>query len=62
MATTLAAEKADPGSTMAITAPTVPPPMPIGTSSTPVASMVSNTLWAPCQAYSIDGSSSASAT
>ena len=61
MATTLAAEKADPGSTMAITAPTAPP-MPIGTSSTPVASMVSNTLWAPCQAYSIDGSSSASAT
>ena len=32
--------------------------IPIGTSSTPVASMVSNTLWAPCQAYSIAGRSS----
>ena len=32
--------------------------IPIGTSSTPVASIVSNTLCAPCQAYSIAGRSS----
>ena len=31
----------------------------MGTSSTPVVSMVSNTLWALCQAYSIAGRSSA---